>query len=104
MAHLVTILAFDIFGITRLVAFLAHVPFFATVSAIVPATSGTLFGKVAHCKLSALDQKTVVRKETDFRYICDMSHLQQSEAPYIRLKYGQIAWMMLKMQDSVESL
>ena len=102
MAHLVTVLTFDVFGVTRLVAFLGHMPSFATVSAIVP--SGTVFGKVTRCKLSALYQEPTVRKETDFRYICDIAHLQQSEAPYIRRQYGQIAWMMLAMQDSVERL
>ena len=76
-------------------------PFFAAVSAIVSATRRTVFRKVTHYKLSALGQKTMVRKETNFRHICDIAHLQQSEAPYTQRKYAQIAWMMLKMEDSV---
>ena len=44
--HLITILTFNGFGVATLVVFLAYMSFFATVSAIVPATGWTIFRKV----------------------------------------------------------
>ena len=56
MSHLVTISTCDSCWVARLIAFLAHVTFLATVAAVAWPCGRTVFGKVSHCKLLEEEQ------------------------------------------------